>query len=153
MKGTLKIKLLPSEDQAKSLLKTIKQANAACNTISEAAWDRKLFNQYKIHHETYHQIRATYHLPAQVVALCIGKVADAYKSGRKTKRQFQPLGAITYDSRILTYWEKGISLWTVDGRLKEIPFVCHNNRYFPFRKGGPICYGEKGNFICSRQWR
>jgi len=116
VKGTLKIKLLPSEDQAKSLLKTIKQANAACNTISEAAWDRKLFNQYKIHHETYHQIRATYHLSAQVVALCIGKVADAYKSGRKTIRQFMPLGAITYDSRILTYWGREFlcGLWMAD---------------------------------------
>jgi putative transposase len=116
VKGTLKIKLLPSEDQAKSLLRTIKQANAACNTISEIAWDKKLYNQYKIHHETYHQTRAIYNLSAQVVALCIGKVADAYKSGRKTIRQFMPLGAITYDSRILTYWGREFlcGLWMAD---------------------------------------
>jgi hypothetical protein len=37
MKLTLKIKLLPTGDQYQALLETIKEANAACNLISEIA--------------------------------------------------------------------------------------------------------------------
>jgi IS605 OrfB family transposase len=146
MKLTLKIKLLLSEDQAKSLLKTIKQANAACDAISEVAWGKKIFSQFKLHHETYHNSKAFFKLSAQMVVRCISKVADSYKIDRKVKRQFKPLGAISYDSRILSYTKDGISLWTVDGRLKEIPFVCHNKSYLPFMKGEADLVFRKGKF-------
>jgi hypothetical protein len=35
-----------------------------------------------------------FNLSAQVVVSCIGKVADAYKLDRKTKRSFRPKGSI-----------------------------------------------------------
>ena len=131
---TLKIKLLPSPDQAKSLLQTIQKANAACNAISEVAWSKKLFNQFKLHRQTYYSIREEFDLSAQMVVRCISKVTDAYTLDRKVKRQFRPLGAIAYDSRILSYLKEGISLWTVDGR-GNIPFVCHSVNYLPYIKG------------------
>ena len=49
MKLTLQIKLLPSEEQAKSLLATMKEANAVCNRISETVWEKKVWNQFKVH--------------------------------------------------------------------------------------------------------
>jgi len=103
VKLILRIKLLPTIDQSKSLIRTIIQANAACCSISEIAWNKRIFNQFKLHHETYNGIKAGYDLSAQMMVRCISKVTDAYKGDRKTKRQFRPMGAISFDSRILSY--------------------------------------------------
>lgn len=146
MKLTLKIKLLPSKEQADLLLKTIKEANAVCDTISEIAWEKKIFNQFKIHNEVYHSLKGSINLSAQVLVRCISKVADAYKLDKKTKRTFKPLGSITYDSRILTYKHDNIvSIWSVGGRLK-MPFVCHNLNYLPYIKGEADLLYRKGKF-------
>lgn len=146
VKLTLKIKLLPTEQQASALLKTIKEANACCNAISEVAWADKIFNQFKIHKAVYHSFKSTYKLSAQVVVRCISKVADAYKLDRNTKRIFNLLGGIAYDARILSYRpDNSISIWTLDGRLK-IPFVCHNPAYLPYVKGEADLVYKKGKF-------
>lgn len=134
MKLTLKIKLLPSELQIATLKDTLIEANTACNEISNTAWDKRLFNQFKLHHACYHPIKNSFKLGAQMVVRCISKVADSYKLDKKSKRTFKQFGAITYDSRILTYNANYISLSTVNGRIK-IPFICHNSKYLPFVKG------------------
>jgi putative transposase len=145
VKLTLKIKLLPSKEQADLLLQTIKEANAVCNTISEIAWEKKVFNQFKIHNEVYHTLKGSSNLSAQVLVRCISKVADAYKLDRKVKRTFKPLGSITYDSRILSYKGDTVSIWSVGGRLK-MPFVCHNPNYLPYIKGEADLVYKKGKF-------
>lgn len=134
MKLTLQIKLLPDDAQAKSLLTTMKECNRACNEISEYAWSYKVFNQFKIHKGMYHVIKKASRLSAQSVVRCISKVADAYKLDKKRIRTFRLLGAVTYDSRILSYKGKVASVWSVDSRLK-IPFVCHNEKLLPYVKG------------------
>lgn len=146
MKLTLQIKLLPTGDQFEILKNTLIEANAACNVISGTAFTEKLFNQYGLHHKTYHTIRSSFNLSAQMVARCISKVAEAYKLDKKVKRKFRNLGAITYDSRILTYRPDDIiSLWTIGGRLK-IPFVCHNRNYLPYIKGESDLVLKKDKF-------
>ncbi len=147
MKLTLQIKLLPTEKQGQSLLDTLKTANVACNKISDVAWEKKEFNQYRLHHFVYHDIRDSSKLSAQVVVRCISKVVDAYKLDRKKKRYFKPLGAITYDTRIISYSKKSqeVSIWSIDGRLM-IPFVCHNPKYLPYIKGEADLVTKKGKF-------
>ena len=145
MKLTLQIKLLPTQEQFTFLKNTLIEANTACNEISETAFTKKLYNQYKLHHETYHRIKNSFNLSAQMVVRCISKVTDAYKLDKKVKREFRPLGAITYDARILSYVKEGISMWTVGGRLK-IPFVCHNQKYIPYIKGEADLVFKKGKF-------
>lgn len=146
MKLTLKIKILPTDEQAKALLNTIKEANACCNAISEIAWDKRVFNQFKIHHEVYHQFKSKFNLSSQVLVRCISKVCDAYKLDKKNKRKFRTLGSITYDSRILTYKSDSIvSVWTVGGRIK-MPFICHNKKYLPYIKGEADLVFNKGKF-------
>lgn len=145
MKLTLQIKLLPTQEQFTFLKNTLIEANAACNEISETAFTKKLYNQYKLHHEVYHRVKKSFNLSAQMVVRCISKVADAYKLDKKVKREFRQLGAITYDSRILTYNKDLISLWTVGGRLK-VPFVCHNQKYIPYIKGEADLVFKKGKF-------
>ncbi len=146
MKLTLKIKLLPTDEEAKSLLQTIKEANKACNLISDIAWQQKAFQQFKLHNASYHTIKGATELSSQVIVRCISKVADAYKLDKKVKRTFKPLGSISYDSRILTYKPDNIvSIWSVGGRLK-MPFVCHNPNYLPYIKGEADLLFRKGKF-------
>ncbi len=145
MKLTLKIKLLPTKEQFSVLKDTLVEANTACNEISNTAFTKKLYNQYKLHHETYYRIKNGFNLSAQMVVRCISKVTDAYKIDKKVKREFRPLGAITYDSRILSYKENIVSLWSVGGRIK-IPFACHNKNYLPYIKGEADLFLNKGKF-------
>lgn len=146
MKLTLKIKLLPTDEQANLLLDTMKEANTVCNAISDVAWEKKIFNNFKLHHEVYHSYKATFKLSSQILVRCIAKVADSYKLDKKTKREFRPLGSIGYDSRIMTYKPNDIvSLWAIGGRLK-IPFVCHNRNYLPYIKGEADLVYKKGKF-------
>jgi len=145
MKLTLQIKLLPTKEQGKSILQTMKDSNAACNKISDVALEKKEFNQYRLHHLVYRDIKDSSDLSAQMVVRCISKVVDAYKLDKKTKRVFKPLGAITYDVRILSYKEESVSIWSVGGRLK-ILFVCHNSKYLPYVKGEADLIHRKGKF-------
>jgi IS605 OrfB family transposase len=125
MKLTAKIKLMPDKEQANFLKQTILICNKACKHISEKAWTDKVFGQYNLQKLLYKIIKETFSLTAQVVIQCIIKVVDAYKLDKKIQRKFKPLGAITYDSRILSWKteKQFISIWTVEGRLK-IPYVC-----------------------------
>lgn len=139
MKLTAKVKLIPTEAQADSLKRTLEKANAACNYISDRAWDTRTFGQFKIHHLVYEDVRTKFGLTAQVVIRCIAKVADSYKLDKKTKRTFKPFGSIPFDSRVLS-WKldrNEISIWTVDGRQKGIKFVCHD-------RAKELLSGERG---------
>lgn len=146
MKLTLKIKLLPTDEQANLLLETIKEANAVCNAISDVVWQEKIFNNFRLHHKVYHIYKATFQLSSQMLIRQIAKVADTYKLDKKVKRQFKPFGSIAYDSRIMTYKPNNIvSLWCIGGRQK-INFVCHNPNYIPYIKGEANLVYKKGKF-------
>ena len=146
MKLTLKIKLLPTNEQSDSLLNTIKEANKACNAISDIAWESKSFQQFKLHRASYHKIKESFDLSSQIIIRCISKVADSYKNDRKTKREFKLLDSISYDSRILTYKPGNIvSIWATGERLK-ISFICHNPKYLPYIKGESDLVYKKGKF-------
>ena len=125
MRLTAPIQLLPTPEQADALRRTLETANAACDYISQVAWQSKTFRQFAIHRLTYQAVRETFDLAAQLAVRCIAKVADAYKLDRKVQRTFQPHGAVPYDDRILSYNLNGsaVSIWTLDGR-QAIAFVC-----------------------------
>jgi len=123
MKITVAVKLQPNSEQAPSLVATMERANAACDRISAVAWDAQTFGQFKLHKLVYADVKMSFNLSAQVVVRCIAKVADAYKLDKKTQRTFRPHGAITYDDRVLRWYEGGVSIWTLGGR-ERIPFVC-----------------------------
>ena len=146
MKLILQIKLLPTEVQTISLLNTIKKYNKACNEISHIAWQNKEFNQYRLHQLVYYKIKEKFNLTAQIVIRCLCKVAYAYKAGKHQERRFKLLGAITYDSRILSYRKNSVSIWSIDGRLR-IPIACHNPEYFSHIKGEADLITRKGKFF------
>jgi IS605 OrfB family transposase len=120
VKLTAKVKILASADDAKTLTATMQAANAACDWISEQAWNAKVFGQFALHKLTYTQARERFGLSAQVVVRCIGKVADSYKLDKKKRRSFWKYGAVTYDDRILSWnlTNQTVSIWTTEGRRR-----------------------------------
>ncbi|MDX1933445.1 MAG: transposase [Capsulimonadales bacterium] len=125
MKLVAQVKLMITPEQSDALLRTMRIANAACDYISDHAWKTKTFQQFSLHKATYHAVRETFPLTAQMVVRCNAKVADAYKLDKTTKRTFKPLGSIAYDDRILSWKVENstVSIRTVDGRI-SVPFVC-----------------------------
>ncbi|MEE8568343.1 MAG: transposase [Anaerolineales bacterium] len=117
------VKLLTTPDQVSVLKRTLETANAACDYISDLAWEHHCFKRYELQKRFYQKIRQKFpDLSSQVVIRCIAKVTDAYKLDRKTKRAFRPQGSISYDQRILSWRTKQdepvVSIWSLEGRLK-----------------------------------
>jgi IS605 OrfB family transposase len=123
VKLTVQVKLLPSEEQNDALKDTLRSSNRAANEISRVAWEHGSFGQYKLHKLTYHPVKASSGLSAQMVIRAIAKVADAYKLDNRRQRTFKSLGAIAYDDRILRWKSDAVSIWTTAGR-QSIRFVC-----------------------------
>ena len=143
------VKLLPSKEQAQALRETLELANAACDWISDWAWNAQTFKQYDLHKLVYHHARSHYKLSAQVIVRCIAKVADAYKLDKETQRTFKTHGAIAFDDRILS-WQTGnqiVSIWTVSGRQK-FPYTCgeRQKRLLESRMGETDLVYRKGSF-------
>jgi putative transposase len=151
IKLTAQVKLQPTPEQSDALLRTLEMVNAACNRLSELAWEAGEFSQYSLHKLFYRQIRNEFPLSAQVVVRLNAKVADAYKIDQKTRREFRKHGSISYDLRILSWnMDKQLAnVWTLDGRQK-IPFVCgdHHRQLLGFQRGETdLVYRDKEWFL------
>lgn len=119
MKLIAQVRLYPNEEQKQLLKRTLEQANALCNVMSEYAWEQKIFGAFKLQKLSYKEMREISGLTAQMVIRCYSKVADAYKLDKETKRNFRKYGAIAYDRRILRWYidKQTVSIWSVGGRL------------------------------------
>ena len=147
MRLTVQLKLLPTSEQADALTRTLATAHAACDYISQVAWDAHTFRQFPIHRLTYRAVRETFKLSAQLAVRCISKVAEAYKLDKRSQRTFARLGAVAFDERILAYKSAAVSIWTLDGR-QTIPFVCgeHQRTLLPFQRGETDLAFVRGNW-------
>jgi IS605 OrfB family transposase len=121
MKLVAKIRLNANAEQAKLLLRTLETANECANWMSHEAWENKVFTPFSLHKLLYHDARERFPLSSQIVVRLFSKVCDAYKLDKKVERRFAKHGAISYDSRILSYGENRVSIWTLDGR-EPIPY-------------------------------
>ncbi len=151
MKLIVNIKLKPLESQHAALLETLKEANKACNWISEEAFENKIFKQFNLHKLVYRAVRDTFNLSAQMAVRCIAKCADSYKTQTEKQTTFKPTGSIAYDDRIISFKNSDIvSIWTTQGRL-NIPFVMgeHQRNLFQFRKGEVDLMYRSGEFYLN----
>lgn len=126
MQLTSRIMLDTTAEQEEMLRRTMRLTNACCDYMSGLAFDNKVFGRFSLQRFAYRQTRDAFPaLASQVVIRAIAKVADAYDHDRERLRTFKPEGAISYDSRILSFrlTSKSVSIWTISGRLK-IPFRC-----------------------------
>lgn len=130
MKLTAQIKLLPSDEQADSLLRALERANEACQYISDYAHESGEHSKYKLQDAVYHDVRERFDLSAQMTVRALGKVADAYKTNPDSHNQFDIRGGFPYDSRILSFYtdRQEVSIWTLDGREKINYEVGENHR-------------------------
>ena len=137
MKLVANIQLLPTPEQAHALRETLARCNAACNWISEQAWQTRTFRQFALQKLTYHTVKERFGLTAQVVVRSVAKVADAYKLDRRTRRTFRTYAGQPYDDRIFRFrGDTTVSLWTVMGR-ETIAYVCgdYQRQLLKSRKG------------------
>ncbi|HEX2620368.1 MAG TPA: transposase [Phototrophicaceae bacterium] len=143
------MKLQPNDDQRQLLYKTLERANAACNWMSHQVWAIQAFSQSTIHRLTYYPVREQFELTAQLAVRCVGKVVDAYKKDRKTKRLFRKHGAIPYDNRILNWRipDLKVSIWVLGGR-ETMPFVTgdHQLELLQYQQGESDLFYRRGNF-------
>lgn len=124
MRLTAKIKLQPTPEQHSAFQHTLEQCNRAAQYVSNYAWEQRQFLRVPLHHAMYYVLREQFDLSAQMAVRALGKVADAYKLDRKTKREFGLHGAFPYDDRILRYLvaDHMVSITTLTGRIK-VPFL------------------------------
>lgn len=158
VKRVVVVKLAVTAAQGAVLKQTLLDCNRAADLVSDLAQrasDRRAFSLQK---SVYAQLKAA-GLSAQPAIRVIKKVADAYasraanlKSGNYgqagSKRyaavadspvRFRGLAAQPFDDRCLS-WQvdsSTVSIWTVAGRLKGVPFECApwQRRMLADRKG------------------
>ena len=123
---TAKLQLQLSSEQKSALKNTLQAANAACNYVSKYAFDHKEFNYFTLQRINYQYLRLEFNLPSQIAIKCIQKVAKSYIKDKSKLNEFYELGSIDYDERILTWKDNSISITTIDGRLKAVPFACYS---------------------------
>lgn len=163
----MKIKLTPSRAEHAALLGTLSLCNTLANQLSEYAFETGTKNKYALQKAKYDSLKEQ-GLAAQAAVRTIAKVADAYttqkaliKNGalvgkRKEKAlshsiKFRPTAAQAFDKNNLSYnlEHKTVSIWTISGRLKTIPFECSEEQLVKLqtsRKGESDLVVENGVF-------
>jgi len=120
---TIQLQLLPSAEQAASLLDTMRRFNEAASFAAQQGFATGVFSQPSIHKLSYTAIRSRFGLSAQLAVRAIGKAVEAFACDKTICPVFRPDGAITYDQRNLSF--KGldrVSLATLQGR-QIIPLI------------------------------
>ncbi len=126
MQRTIRALLQPSPEQASALAETSNLFTVAFNAVCAYGWEHSMKNGVRLHHETYHPLKAQYpslvsdlHIQARV------KATEALKSAFARQRQGRPVScphslACPPRFNIHTFkvgWEKReIRLSTVVGR-------------------------------------
>jgi putative transposase len=147
VKIVAQVKLLPaSAHDADALEATLRACNRAANRASEVAFRTGKVRRNVLQEAVYHRVKADFDLGAQAAVRTVKKVCDAYATlkanikagnlgpeGSKRRRKaeskpirFREVAAQPYDDRLLTWNldQQTVSIWTVAGRLKHVPFMC-----------------------------
>ncbi|WDZ93626.1 transposase [Nocardiopsis sp. HUAS JQ3] len=140
----VQLKLTPSPEQAAVLASTLRALNTHATWVAKVAHERGVIRNYELREHTYQQLREA-GVGSQAAQHTIKKVCDAYRARRSNlnngnygpkgsaRREriesmpiaFRPGSAHPYDARNLSFAvdARTISLWTFQGRLKDVPFT------------------------------
>jgi len=145
VKLVVRVKLLPTPEQAAALDATLRACNTAASDVAATARETGTYRNYDLRKHVYARIKDDYGLGAQAAQHVIKKVADAYttmkanlKAGRYGKPgskrrgnvetnpvRFRWNAAQPYDARMLS-WQtdaRTVSIWTTCGRLKGVAYT------------------------------
>ena len=145
---TIKSKLITTDEQKCSLLKTVEKFNEACDYISEFAFRNRVFGKFTLQKNIYYTVRQNFGLSAQMAIRAIGKVAESYKVDKKVQHEFEKHGAIVYDQRVLSYHDaETISILTLDGRTDvKIKYGSYSKFELDKIRGQADLIYKNGNF-------
>jgi putative transposase len=120
---TLRIRLFPDDRQTVLLLDVMERFNEAASFAAKVGFEAGVFSQPSIHKLAYAEIRTRFGLTAQLAVRAIGKAVEVFHRDKTVCPVFKPLGAVTYDERILSFKGLGIvSLATLQGRERIAMF-------------------------------
>jgi putative transposase len=154
MQITLQVKLVTTSEQQALLHQTLQTCNAACDHISELAFDLKVFRHFDLHPFVYEPTRKAFPgLHSNHVVRAIAKTCQAYKLNQDALRTFRPDGAVELDARTLTWFidKQMVSLSTTQGRIK-LAFLCsaeQKQRLQTCKLGQADLICQEGDFYLS----
>lgn len=150
MRQVVQVRLEADAAQLDALARTLVACNDTANLVSTIAHRERVFRGRDLRAITYAQARTHAELGAQVAQSCIRKVADSYTTLRSNLRagrygkpgsaqrekaesspiRFREFAAQPFDDRCLSWAHESdnatggaVSIWTVEGRLKNLQFV------------------------------
>jgi IS605 OrfB family transposase len=149
VKQVVKVRLLPTPEQAAALQATLHACNSAALWLSGQMHLSGVFRKFETQKHFYPELRKKFGLAAQPAIRVIGKTVDAYAtlranlkagnygppgSDRRRKVEvepivFRPAAAQPFDARCLSWQipgtgrEGAVSIWTVTGRVKNLRMV------------------------------
>jgi len=170
MKTVVRVKLRVTPEQSPALSRTLALCNAGVNLASQVAFEAQVFDKAWMQDQVYANLKGM-GLSAQPTMRSLRKVVDSYKTLRSNARNgrlgkrgskrwdkamgkpivFRPDSAQPFDDRCLSWQHDAqtVSIWTVDGRLKGIPFVgepAQVQKLREFRQGESDLVEHQGNF-------
>jgi putative transposase len=117
MTQTLLLQLNPTPDQQRFLLETMRAFNAAATYIGAIALAEGIASKVILQQVAYGDLRARFHLPAQLAIRAISEACEAYKRDKSRAPSFQAESNVMYDGRMMSF--KGlmmVSMLTIAGR-------------------------------------
>ena len=175
VKQVVKVRLLPTSEQASALLDTLHASNVAASWLSEQMHLCRVFRKFEVQKRFYADLRKRFGLAAQPAIRVIGKTVEAYTAlhanlnagnygppGPDRRRKvagspimFRPEAAQPFDARCLS-WQFGddgrdgtVSIWTTVGRLRSLR-IMGNPSHIAMLRSGSI--GETDLTRCDGVW-
>lgn len=124
---TAKIKILPTPEQAKQLLQTLRTYRDACNTVSHLVFASRMLSVVSLHQQTYRHLRQAFALRSQMAQSVLKTVVARYKSLNSSNHpwtciQFKKPEYDLVWHRDYSLSKQWFSLNTLAGRIK-VPYV------------------------------
>jgi hypothetical protein len=156
VKQTVRVRVVPTPEQAAALLDTLNVCNSAASWLSAQMRTAGVFGKFDVHKRFYALLRERFGLVAQPTIRVIGKTCDAYTTlranltagncgqpGSQRRRKieatpitFRPQAAQPFDARCLS--------WQLGDVGREGGFVGHadHNAAHNIAQRGVVCWGE-----------
>ena len=115
---TIALTLTPTDADVAALTRLQQRFNAACDVISQQAWDAQEFNRVRLQRRVYFAIRAEFGLLAQHTIRAIAVVCDSYKVDKTRRHTWRSDSAVVLDTpRLYSVKDNRASIATLEGRI------------------------------------
>lgn len=85
---TAKLQILVNPSDKQILCDTMKAYSDACNYVSEYIYNTHNLSRYRVHEDTYYQVREVYGLRSQMAVSCVRTVIAKYKTVLENQKEW-----------------------------------------------------------------